>query len=144
MAPRRLPLGILRLLVDVRYRYLTKSLYTTLVAVAPSFSSYRTTSQLRLALPSVTPLLSFPGTLTHYPTDFGKRNSRCVYCLVVNTLISRVGCPFQRLADSSGKEGPRDRSMYADNELRGTVWTRVFSQLPETPNRSGDGGRAGG
>jgi len=63
--------------------------------------------------------------------------STCVCRLVVNTLFYRVGCPFQRLINSSGRGGPRDRSMYVDDEPCGTVWTRVpshYSRLQTEEN----------
>lgn len=55
--------------------------------------------------------------------------SGCAYCLVVNTLLSHVGCPFLRLVNSSGKGGLSDRNTYIDNELCDTVWTQVFSHF---------------
>lgn len=52
--------------------------------------------------------------------------SGCVCCLAVDTLLSRVGCPFQWLRKINGETGPATKAC-VDNEVCDTVRTRVFS-----------------
>ena len=107
------------------------SIYKTPVALAPSFSYRHSTSQFRPAQPPATTHPS-SGTLTHYPADFGKWMEFLGVCwFVVNTLLSRVGCPFQWLRKKRWGDRTRDKSMCADNEICDAVWTQVFSR-PQT------------
>jgi len=80
--------------------------------------------------------LSSPGTLANYPTDFGKWKD----FLVVSVVLLSIHYFLALAAHSSGwltavgRGGPRDRSVYVDNELSDTVWTRVFPYILETAN----------
>lgn len=131
---------------DVRFRSLRSSNVCTQHSLPRPFFLV---SLLYFSIPSHVTLGHPPRTLFRryahtLPHGFWEMEglSRCVCYLVVNTLLSRVGCPFQRLIKSSGNGGPRDRSVYVDNGLCHTVWTRVFSHLLEISN--GEGERVGG
>jgi len=81
VSPREVLVSILRSFLSSPP--LVKCLYPTLVVLAFSFSSRHSTSQFRTALPSITSLaLSLLGTLTHYPTDSGKRMDFLVVSVV--------------------------------------------------------------
>ena len=76
-------------------------------SIGPSFSSITPLLSPVSCYPQSPPRSLFPRYARKLSNGFSEMEGfpSCVCCLVVNTLFSRVGCPFQRLINSSGKGG---------------------------------------
>ena len=102
MAPRKLPAGILHLLAGVRCCIQNTRCIGPIFLVSPFYLSVppRATFDVIIAL-----FLRYAHTLFR---GFWEMDGLygCVCCLVVNTLLSRVSCPFQWLRKSNGGTGP--------------------------------------
>jgi len=103
VAPREPPVGVPHLLTVIVPPI--KCLYTALFTLALFLVSplyFSTPSRVTLDHPSCTLFPRYAYKLLH---GFWEMDglSRCACCLVVNTLLFRVGCLFQRLIESSGR-----------------------------------------